>query len=294
MFSKFTIKFLIVICLGLLPIGCSTLTKVIVPVEDSNYQRVDLATKNSKIISGYLFKPAGIGPHPAIVALHGCSGLMRKNGHMNSRDLDWGKRLAENGYVVLYPDSFQGRGFDETCTHPELRYLPKEVRPLDAIAALQWLQKQEYVKADHIGLMGWSNGGSTLLWTIEKNSKILPKDLRNDFKIAIAFYPGCFRADQAKSWSNRVPVEILMGALDNWTPPKYCESLVNKASQNPPMHIELYPDSYHDFDRPDSPIHQLHGLANLTEGGKSATVGTNEVARQKSIQKVLALLKSAL
>ena len=52
-------------------------------------------------ITGVLFRPKGDGPFPAIVALHGCAGLLRKGGKMHPRDSEWGTRLAEWGYIVL-------------------------------------------------------------------------------------------------------------------------------------------------------------------------------------------------
>jgi dienelactone hydrolase len=259
-----------------------------------SFQSIALISRNAEEIKGYLFRPQGNGPFPAIIALHGCSGLFLKSGEMNSRDLEWGKRLSENGYVVLFPDSFNSRGYDEICTRPEKGDLPKTIRPYDAFAALKWLQSQTFVKKDKVALMGWSNGGSTLLWAVDRNSNARPVDLRFDFKIAIAFYPGCYHADLVENWANKIPTEILIGALDNWTEPKYCLSLVRRSDQNPPLKIKVYPDAYHDFDRPNSPVHEYGGLSGIPSHRNSATVGTNEVARAQAIAKAMALLKMAL
>jgi dienelactone hydrolase len=69
------------------------------------------------LLDGYLFRPEGNGPFPAIVALHGCSGLFTKRGKLNARFLDWGRRLAGLGYVVLFP-------FD----HPDLSFKSRKGR----------------------------------------------------------------------------------------------------------------------------------------------------------------------
>jgi hypothetical protein len=56
-------------------------------------QDADLTGGSPTIIDGYLFKPVGQGPFPAIVALHGCSGLFTGSGRFQRRDLDWARRL---------------------------------------------------------------------------------------------------------------------------------------------------------------------------------------------------------
>src|SRR4051794_19009426 len=44
-------------------------------------------------LSGTLVRPAGPGPFPAIVALHGCSGLYGRTGELSARHEDWARRL---------------------------------------------------------------------------------------------------------------------------------------------------------------------------------------------------------
>jgi VacB/RNase II family 3'-5' exoribonuclease len=74
-----------------------------------------------------LLRPSGAGPSPAIVALHGCSGLLNSKGHLRSRELDWANRFLEAGYVVLFADSFTARGQREICTARERTIFPKDV-----------------------------------------------------------------------------------------------------------------------------------------------------------------------
>src|SRR5580765_5405624 len=61
-------------------------------------------------LKGYLYRPAGNGPFPAIVALHNCEGLGEGGSPVATRYGDWGERLAAGGFVVLFPDSFGARG----------------------------------------------------------------------------------------------------------------------------------------------------------------------------------------
>jgi dienelactone hydrolase len=57
-------------------------------------------------IDGYVFRPADDAPHPAMVLLHGCGGLLTGSGVPVSRETNWAKRLNEAGYVVFMVDSF--------------------------------------------------------------------------------------------------------------------------------------------------------------------------------------------
>src|SRR5215470_11550369 len=69
---------------------------------------------------------------------------------------------------------------------------PDRERVVDANASRRWLGQQPDIRADHISLLGWSNGGSSVLWTIRPQHK--PDD-KPDFRSAVALYPGCHRLD---------------------------------------------------------------------------------------------------
>jgi dienelactone hydrolase len=67
------------------------------------------------LLRGLLMKPEGIGPFPAIVALHGCNGLFNKEGGLVAREAAWAQLLTSRGYVVLFPDSFGPRDVATDC-----------------------------------------------------------------------------------------------------------------------------------------------------------------------------------
>lgn len=256
------------------------------------YEVIEFFSEDSTKLTAHLFKPKGKGPFPAVVALHGCAGLFRKPGQMSPRDLEWGQNLSNQGFVAIYPDSFTRRHIDEICKRTDMSAMQREIRPRDAYGALRWLQAQNYVQPDRIALMGWSNGGSSLLSAINQNSPTLPTDLKSDFKIAIAFYPGCKMANKNPQWKNRIPLEILMGTLDNWTPPQFCQSLANRVGGN--VHLTLYDGAHHGFDAPHSPMKTLHNLAFVSTVGQTATIGTHEKSRKEAIKKVSEVLNHAL
>ena len=59
---------------------------------------------------GYLAKPEGAGPFPAVIGLHGCAGMSDTT---KQKLVD---ELVAWGYVVLLVDSFATRGIDHACT----------------------------------------------------------------------------------------------------------------------------------------------------------------------------------
>lgn len=238
-----------------------------------------------------LFKPQGQGPFPAIVAMHGCSGLWSsKNIGLSPRHADWGRRLAALGYVVLFPDSYGSRDLGPQCRNDDRKVEPYRERVEDANAARRYLQTLPYVKPDAIGLLGWSNGGSSVLYTVRPKDR--PKAGSPDFRAAVAFYPGCTAIADKGDWATRVPLLIVMGEADDWTPAKPCKTL---ADANPDkVKLILYPGAYHDFDNEAQKLHELHGLAYTANDDGVAHAGLNPAAREMALKDVpdfLAVLK---
>src|SRR5947208_16610326 len=100
-----------------------------------------------------LLRPQGAGPFPAVVALHGCGGLLNKDDDLAKRETDWARRLVGAGYAVLLPDSFTARGLRQICTARERTIFPKD-RADDVAAAVEWLAKQPFVDGKRLALMG--------------------------------------------------------------------------------------------------------------------------------------------
>ncbi|WP_245430127.1 dienelactone hydrolase family protein [Mesorhizobium sp. WSM3859] len=230
-------------------------------------------------------------PFPAVVAMHGCSGLWSsKIIGLSPRHADLGRRLAALGYVVLFPDSYGSRDLGPQRRNDDRRVEPFRERVEDANAARPYLETRPYVKPDSIGLLGWSNGGSSVLYTVR------PKDRPNtgspDFRAAVAFYPGCTAMADKGDWTTRVPLLIVMGEADDWTPARPCKTLAD-ANRNK-VKLILYPNAYHDFDNEAQKLHELHGLAYTANGDGTAHAGPNPAARAAALKEVpdfLALLK---
>jgi carboxymethylenebutenolidase len=142
--------------------------------ETVHFQSGDGTTR----LIGYLYRPEGRGPHPAIVLLHGRAGVysslakgVYNSGTLSKRHKFWGEFWAARGYVALLVDSFGPRGHWEGFGRGSYDERPSEVseqtvRPLDAYGALAFLRQRRDVIGDRIGLQGWSNGAMTTLVTV--------------------------------------------------------------------------------------------------------------------------------
>lgn len=233
--------------------------------------------------------PGGPTSLPAVVALHGCGGPYA------SRDGSWAKELAAKGHIVLLPDSFGSRGLGPQCRVKQRTISPARERRDDAIATATWLMAQPGVPSGGVALVGWSNGGSTVLATARlgargpsDRSMALPPGLFTRF---VAFYPGCTSIARDLSWQPAAPMLILIGEQDDWTPAEPCRQIADRFPDRigpNPVIMVAYPDAYHDFDAPDRPLRVLTGLATTASG--QAHAGTNLAARSDALSRVPAFL----
>ncbi len=234
-------------------------------------------------VKGMLFRPDGKGPFPAVVAMHNCAGLVNPSGAIGTRYRDWAQHLVRAGFVVLFPDSYGSRGLGNQCANRIQTIHVDRERVADATAARRWLQQQPEVRADRISLLGWSNGATSVLWTVRPHLK---REDRTDFRSAVAFYPACRRLDTT-AWSARVPTLILIGALDDWSSAPDCERMVAGAKgRSARASIVVYPGALHDFDHPSRPPQVRAGYALSADGSGRIHSGTNAGARADAQQRV--------
>src|SRR5262249_6385367 len=73
-------------------------------------------TQDNVVLKAVWFRPDGAGPFPAVIGMHGCEGLLGRNGTLENRYSDWAEHLTKAGFVVLYPDSYGSRGLGSQCS----------------------------------------------------------------------------------------------------------------------------------------------------------------------------------
>jgi dienelactone hydrolase len=265
------------------PLAALLFAAAAVLASDARAEEVEIP-HGEAVLKAILFKPEGAGPFPAVVALHGCGGLISRSGKLGGRYRDWGERLAAQGFVVLYPDSFGSRGIASQCTVRERRARSSRERVGDANAARRWLQSQAWVKPDRIALLGWSSGATSTLWTVRPRAAA--REGAPDFRAAVALYPGCRRLNEL-AWSARIPTLILIGAADDWTPAAPCQQMVSGArGRSAHADIVTYPGAYHEFDHPSRALAQRTGLAFSADGSGRAHVATDARARADALKRV--------
>lgn len=187
-------------------------------------------------IQGYLTKPNGDGPFPAVVLLHSCLGPPATKRSIADMFASW-------GYVALFVDDFATRGIRETCATDFGEGLS------DAFGALLYLSRLSYVDRKRVAAVGYSQGADTALQIASARfppAFAVPRDL--NFKVAVAFYPPCENQANVRL---EIPTLILIGRSDDVTPAADCERLArNQAGDGSDFKLVVYPGAYHLFDDP--------------------------------------------
>ncbi len=141
-----------------------------------------------------VFKPAGPGPFPVALILHGCGG---KTPFLE----DYARAAVAAGWAAVVVDSLKPRGMSSldaklfVCTGVALRGL---TRAADVFAMLAWLETQGWADPERVFLAGWSHGGWTIMdsYAIGENAaratKLADADpvrLRQRVRGALLVYP---------------------------------------------------------------------------------------------------------
>jgi dienelactone hydrolase len=238
-------------------------------------------------IEATLIRPAGPGPFPAVVQLHGCAGV-------DAQSFRWARRLADRGYVALVVDSFGPRRLKGDCrSGPDDP--PITARFDDAFGALRYLQSQPYVRADRVAAIGWSQGGVYAMAVVNgpslerarRRGVLLPA---TGFAAGIGVYPGgCFSL--LKEQVVR-PLLVLIGEADDWTPAATCREMVEAMrSRGADATIVTYPGAYHYFDVEGQRLEVLAQVENDNRpGGSGATVSYQAEAAADARRRIEAFL----
>jgi dienelactone hydrolase len=187
-------------------------------------------------INGYLTKPSGHGPFPAVVLLHSCLGLPQDRSAI-------GNMIASWGYVALFVDDFGTRGLQQTCAVD----FPEGIA--DAYGGLNYVARLAFVDRTKIVAVGYSQGADTAL-TIASgrfaSSFVLQQGAK--FKAAAAFYPPCINQGGARL---ALPTLIVVGDRDNVTPAADCARLARAQPRGiSKLKLIVLAGADHAFDNP--------------------------------------------
>ena len=175
-----------------------------------------------------LTKPDGEGPSPAVIMLDGSFGFDQ---HYD----DWAERLASWGYVALRLDGFGPRGRSSLSD-------PPSTRAQDICYAKSYLSELPFVDPERIGIIGWSQRGSSSLAALCTKFSSVQKEY--PIRAVVTFYPYCFRPLASLDF----PLLILIGELDNRCPVALCRERMPRKKTRNEVTLKVYPRAYHGFD----------------------------------------------
>jgi dienelactone hydrolase len=248
---------------------------------------------DGKEISGLMYKPDGSGPFEAVVMLHGAGGIF-------PYQLDWARQLRDEGYVVLFVDSYCKRKLlcehDSPDNDPKRRKAVnrwKEITPLqrgaDAFGAFEYLVQQNFVNKDKISLMGFSWGATAGLISIDPR---FFSPTKGGFHSLVAVYPNSRYWKQMRMWRGianvniTIPTLMLAGEKDEAESIDVYKELQQLAEKNTfPLTVVLYPDSYRKFD-------EKREKHSVTVNNITLTKAYNKKAHEDSIKQVFSFLGS--
>ena len=254
--------------------------------ERVSFPSFDGAGNAPVVLSGYFFA-ASTSPAPAIAMFHGCGGAYDKDGQLARRQREYAALFNGLGLHVLVVDSLTARYEKELCTQRNAsRRVTQANRRLDALGAIAYLADRADVDAKRIGLIGWSNGGSTVLSATNLHHRdVVAATPKPAF--AIAFYPGC-ESDLKRGYLPSAPLLMLVGELDDWTPSAPCLALAASVPEARPE-IVAYGGAWHGFDS-DAPVRVRKDVPNGVHPGQGVHVGGNPAAWRASRDRVVRFL----
>jgi len=224
-------------------------------------------------LDGYLFRPEGPGPHPAVIMNHDCRGIQTFQKNM-------GERLAKEGFVALLVDSYKTRNvaYGSVCKNIA-EWASRDFvggRTRDIYGAAIWLMAQDFVKNDGIGVLGWDLDTSMASVSLLGVYKEYP-----EIKIAavVSNYPDCKRMGYGEFVT---PVLIQTGAKSDWWGSRDCHVLKSDSAKTSPVPIELvvFDEAGHGFDDPS--VGDGYYIADAWNNRKVPAFGATFVYHEKS------------
>lgn len=179
----------------------------------------DFANAPESTGMGTLFIPKTAStdnPVPAMIILHGSGGLHEE------REFGYAKLFNQHGIAALVLDYYTPRGADDGDTYLQKTFSASEVDiVVDAYSALKVLGTHPLIKADKIGVTGYSYGGMATRYTLDARIKDIVAPDVAPFAAHADFYGPCHQT-LGSNVTTKQPYLAVFGDQDNSVNPALC------------------------------------------------------------------------
>jgi carboxymethylenebutenolidase len=186
----------------------------------------------------FLARPAGAGKHPGVIVVMEAFGL---NGHIK----DVANRLAARDLVALAPDLYYREpnsvvGYDQLPDAIRLMTSLKDDKIVaDMAGAVTYLQSQDFVRGDRIGVTGFCMGGRVSFLSACSNAAI---------KAAAPFYGGGIGGLLGQAPKIDCPMLLFFGDQDPFIPNEEVEKIkTTLTGLKKQAEVVVYPGAPHGF-----------------------------------------------
>lgn len=236
--------------------GCSTSTpepvtkpvaaaRVAAPVTAAPAAPVDPLTptlvafpSGSRMLHGFLYKPAGSGPFPAIVFNHGSEKLP---GPMTGQ----AQFYVPHGYALFVPhrrghgrSQDAGEWIDKVANDPPKFVAELEAQEADVGAAVEFLAAQPFVDPQRVAVSGCSLGGIEALLAAAHETKIAAAIDFAGASMTWARMPPLQESMKKAARDAKVPVFFVQAENDfDTTPSKVLDAEMRAAKKTSQVHI---------------------------------------------------------
>ncbi len=193
-------------------------------------------TGKAGTLFGYVSRPKGSGPHPAIIIIHANKGLTP-----HTRDV--ARRFAKEGYVALAPDYFSRHGGTKKV-NPKFgrikgyrKLVPEDNVLEDTESGFTYLRSLSSVRDDRIGVTGFCWGGGMAFSSAARIRGL---------KAAVIFY-GRTPKPIDRVQKIEAPVMAHYGGEDKRINKGLDATVAAMKKYNKPFDYKIYPGAKHSF-----------------------------------------------
>jgi dienelactone hydrolase len=196
---------------------------------------------------------------PAVILLHGASGIL------SAREHTYGRQLAGMGVAALVVDVFGARRDRAAGFVERLLEITETMAIADAYAALQYLAARPEIDPERIVLIGFSYGGMASIYAISLPlaERLAPGGER--FAGHVAFYAPCIaRFEDLRTTG--APLLMLYGDRDALINAERCAEIASDLNEGGSLvDVVVYAGAVHQWDggRTRGPIGRLLGACRM-------------------------------